>query len=163
MLLPNRALGMEFKIFIDRLKDGHIEKFSKTIPASVFELKEDDLTFKEPIEIKGEAYLATDHLIVKLKAKTKISLPCSICNEPTLIPIEISDFYHAEPVAEIRGSVFDYLELLREDILIQVPQFTECHGGNCPERENLKKFMKKENTESSTQNKSNHHFPFSQL
>jgi uncharacterized metal-binding protein YceD (DUF177 family) len=154
---------MELKIFIDRLKDGHIEKFSFQAPSAFLDLNEKDLTCSGLIEIQGEAYIATDHLILKLELSTTISMPCSICNEQTEIKLHVPDFYHAEPLHEIKGAVFDYTECLREDILIQIPQFTECHGGKCPERENIKNFLKKETSSTSSSASSTVHFPFSDL
>jgi uncharacterized metal-binding protein YceD (DUF177 family) len=154
---------MELKIFIDRLRDGHIEKFSFKAPSAFLDLNEKDLSCSAPIDIDGEAYIATDHLILKLDLSTTISMPCSICNEPTEIKLHVPDFYHAEPLQEIKGAVFDYTECLREDILIQVPQFTECHGGKCPERENIKNFLKKEIPSANSTPSSHVHFPFSNL
>lgn len=154
---------MELKIFVDRLKDGHIEKLTQEIPSDFLGVQEDDLSFIAPITLKGESYLASDHLIIKLHIETKISMPCSICNQPTELHIVVPDFYHAEPMENIRSSVFDYSELLREDILLQVPQFTECNKGNCPERDSIKGFLKKEKTQEAKAKTSPMHFPFSDL
>ena len=35
-------------------------------------------------------------------------------------------------------------EELMEAILLQVPDFVECHDGDCPERKNISKFLKKD-------------------
>lgn len=154
---------MELKIFIDRLKDGHIDKFSGELTPDFLQVREKELTFTGPIKLKGEAYLASDHLILRLHIETKLSMPCSICNEPTELKINVPDFYHTELISEIRSSIFDYSEALREDILLQVPQFIECHGGKCPERENIKVYLKKEKVPGSKQAASHVHFPFSDL
>lgn len=154
---------MELKIFIDRLKDGHIEKFKLEVPCDFLGIQEDDLSFIAPVTLKGESYLASDHLILKLHIETKISMPCSVCNEPTELPIVIADFTHAEPLENIRSSVFDYTEALREDILLQVPQFTECNRGNCPQRDSIKGFLKAEKAAEAKKSPGPMHFPFSDL
>lgn len=154
---------MELKIFIDRLKDGHIEKFSGELSTDFLQIKEEELTFTAPITLKGEAYLAIDHLILRLHIETKLSMPCSICNHPTELKVNVPDFYHAAPLSEIRSSIFDYTEALREDILLQVPQFIECNNNKCPERENIKVYLKTEKEPGQTPKASHVHFPFSDL
>jgi uncharacterized metal-binding protein YceD (DUF177 family) len=49
--------------------------------------------------------------------------------------------YHAVPLSEIKGNEFDFREVIRENLLIEVPSFAECNG-RCPEREKLKKYFK---------------------
>lgn len=143
---------MELVIYVDRLADGEVEKFEGTISSAFLGT---DPGFQDTVSLSGEAYVAQDHLILKLQAKTAAKLPCSICNELTEVPLELTDFYHAEPLESI-GSSFDFSNLLREDLLLQLPQFAECEG-NCPEREKLKKFLNKPATVDSSQ------FPFSSL
>lgn len=149
---------MELVIYIDRLKDGLVEKFSGTTDT---EFLGDDPSFDKTLTLSGEAYVTGDHLILKLQAKTMARLPCSICNELTEVPLSLSDFYHAEPLSDI-PSVFNFSELLREDILLQLPLFVEC-GGNCPQREEIKKFLKKPAEESAKGSLHDVQFPFSDL
>ncbi len=147
---------MELKIYIDRLKEGQKETFKGKI-SSDFLPKEQDLSFEKEIELSGEAYTAGDHLMIKLNAKILAFLPCSICNKPTEVPLILSDFYHAESIEEIPAGVFDFSELLRTDLLLQLPKFIECQG-KCPERDTIKKYLKQEVSQ-----KDNTNFPFSIL
>lgn len=149
---------MELKIYTDRLKDEQAEKFAGQVSADFLEIQEEDLTFSSPVSIRGEAYLASDHLIVRFHIETTATLPCSICNSTVEVPICLPDFMHTEPVSEIKSCVFDLVPLLREDILLQVPQFTECNGGHCPERDTMKKFTKAPSSE-----KEDAYFPFANL
>lgn len=151
-------MAMELVIYVDRLKDGLVEKFAGTTNT---EFLGKDPLFQENLTLSGEAYVTSDHLILKLQAKTVTWLPCSICNELTEVPLSLSDFYHAEPLSEI-PSVFDFSELLREDILLQLPLFVEC-GGNCPHREEIKKFLKNPAEESVKGSLHDVQFPFSDL
>jgi uncharacterized metal-binding protein YceD (DUF177 family) len=131
-----------FKIYIDRLKAGHTERIEEEISSAFLDVHEKELSFPEPVKINGEAYLADDHLVIHLHMETKVKLPCSICNEPLTLPLVIDDFYHTEPTKELRSPVFDYTDALREAVLLQAPPFAECREGNCPERENINKYLK---------------------
>ncbi len=132
-----------FKIYVDRLKDGHTQSIKEQISPDFLEIQEKELKFPSPIEIEGKAYLADDHLVIQLYLTTKASMPCTICNQEYLFPIVIESFYHIEPISSIQGHIFDYTALLREEILLQLPPFVECHQGNCPERSTLEAFLRK--------------------
>lgn len=147
---------MELKIYVDRLKEGKKEVFHGKI-SSDFMVQESDLFFDKDMELDGEAYVAGDHLIIKLTAKVLAYMPCSICNKPTAFPLILSDFYHAESLEDNPSPTFDFSELLRTDLLLQLPSFIECQG-NCPERANIKKYLKQD-----TAKNDNTHFPFSNL
>lgn len=149
---------MDLKIYVESMKEGKSDFFSGTVPTESLLPKEPDLFFSDFLEISGEAYLAGDHLIIKLKAAVSAWVPCSICNTPTEIPLTLSDLYHAEPLEDITGA-FDLSELLRENLLLELPRFTECQG-LCPERENIKKYLK--NPKASTPSH-DAQFPFSNL
>jgi hypothetical protein len=77
------------------------------------------------------------------------------------LPLVIRDFYYPQPLAELEGPVFDYAFLIRETLLLQTPPFAECNGGNCSERTEVNKYLKKP-----TEVKIHHqptYFPFSDL
>lgn len=127
---------MEMVIYVDRLKEGKKEIFQGETSTNF--LEDPDL-FEKNLSLLGEAYVSGDHLILRLQAKTIAKLPCSICNEliPVLVEIDCS---HAEPLEEIRH-VFKFAPLLREDLFLQLPKFTECQG-KCPKREEIQPFLK---------------------
>jgi uncharacterized metal-binding protein YceD (DUF177 family) len=145
---------MELKIYVDRLKEGQEEIFEGTLPTSFLGT---DPLFQETVFLSAKACVTGDLLILKLEAKTAAFLPCSICNEQVLVPLEITDVYHDKDLKEI-PSVFDFSDLLREDLLLGLPQFTECRG-NCPERQSIKNYLK----QSQEQDTSSVQFPFSNL
>lgn len=132
-----------FKIFFEQLKGGKVEKLDVTVAPDFLHIDEDVLQFKDPVLIKGEAYLADDALILHLNAEAIAVIPCSICNEPVRVPIEIRNFYHAEPIEGLKKGYFDFKEVVREAILLEVPAFAECSKGNCPKRKEIVKFLKK--------------------
>lgn len=150
----------KLKIYIDRLKGGHTLKIEETLSPDFLDIGEEDLLFGAPVHLKGEAYLANEHLIIHLNIETTASLPCSICNDPILIPIVLKNIYLTEPLAGIKGAIFDITGEVRESILLQAPLFSECHHGKCPERENLKQFLKPQPRKP---NDDIVHFPFADL
>ena len=141
------------------MKEGDPDLFSGSIQANSLLPTEKDLSFPAKIELSGESYLAGDHLIIKLEAKTEAKIPCAICNAQRDVPVVLHNFYHAEPIEEISSGIFDFSSLLREDLLLELPGFTECDG-KCPERQNISKYLKNEETSASSHNIQ---FPFSDL
>ncbi len=147
------------KIYIDRLKGGQTLKIDEAFSPDFLDIDEEDLLFEDTVCLKGEAYLADEHLIIHLHVETQAYLPCNICNDPVHIPIVIKNAYLSEPLEEIKGAIFDMTSEIRESILLQTPLFTECHHGKCPERENLKKFLKRPQKES----RNDIQYPFANL
>ncbi len=142
-------------IYVDRLKDGKVEIIKETLPPEFLGINEADLSFVKEITIRGEAYLAEDHLFISIDAQTAARLPCQICNRATELPIHIKKFTHTEELKELSSSTYDCGPLLREAILLQIPPFMECEKNKCPERKDINKYLNKQ-TESI-------HFPFADL
>jgi uncharacterized metal-binding protein YceD (DUF177 family) len=134
---------MAFNIFIDRLKGGATEKIEETHDSAFLGPDETDLKFGEAVKVKGTAYLTDDHLVIQMRAATMIQMPCAVCNKLQGIKL-VGEFTTAEPIAEIRGAVFDYSEALREALLLELPKTIECNGGKCPERAAIKPYLQEE-------------------
>lgn len=149
------------KIYIDRLNGGQTQEIDETLAPDFLDISEKELSFKDPVHIKAEVYLADDYLIINLDAETFAWLPCSICNETVRTPITIKNFHLTQPLAEIKTAIFDLVEKAREVILLQTPLFTECNEGKCPERENIKKFLKPDEKPSDPADIN--YFPFADL
>lgn len=148
-----------FKIYLDRLQGDHVEQIEEVVPSTFLDVHETDLAFAPEVKMSGEAYIASDHLIIRLKVTAEATLPCSICNQAVTIPVLIQNFYHTEDLTETKSAIFDFTDPLRESILLNTPDFIECHDGICPERETLSKFLQKEDRAAAT----NQQFPFSNL
>jgi uncharacterized metal-binding protein YceD (DUF177 family) len=131
-----------FKIYVEQLRDGHVEKLHETFAPNFLDIHEEELHFNENVTIEGEAYLADENLILHLQIATQAIIPCSICNGPVETKILLPNFYHMEPLADVKSGIFDFSNILREAILLEVPGFAECHNGNCPERKQVAKYLK---------------------
>lgn len=154
-------MAQEFKIYIDRLRNDTEEKINETFDSLFLQNPGEELEFKDPVFLKGQVYLADDHLIVDCSVHTLGYFPCSICNEPTPISIDIPEFHLTIPLEEIPGVTLDLLQHVREEILLNTPRFVECKEGNCPERATIKKFIKKDFPSSTPREDS--YFPFADL
>ena len=73
-------------IHIDRLKEGKSLKIEETFSPKDLDLGDDSLKFDSRIEIKGNTYLAEDHLVIQLDIKGSAIMPCLVCNKETKIP-----------------------------------------------------------------------------
>ncbi len=147
-----------FTIYIDRLKGAEVEPISGSLAPDFLDCHEQEVQFSSPVFIEGKAYLAEDHLVICLSAKTKVSLLCSICNQMFHMPLELNGCYLTQPLQECRSSLYDFREALREQILLEVPPYAECLGG-CLERRSVNAFIK--NCDHSDKEKK--HFPFACL
>lgn len=132
-----------FKIYVEQLKGGYVEKIREVFSPDFLDIHEKELAFLDPIFVEGEAYLAEGSLVLRLQILTEATLPCKICNEPLKVPLRLNDFYQTEPLENIKSGVFSMKTLLREAILLDVPTFAECNQGKCPSRTELEKFLKK--------------------
>ncbi len=151
-----------FKIYIDQLRDGHEEKIIEKLNPAFLDVREEDLNFVDPVDIKGEAYLAENDLVLHLDIHTLATIPCAICNEEVKVPINLNNFYHTVPTTEIKSGIYFFKEMLRENILLSTPLFAECNQGQCPEREKLKRFFR-DNDSSDKNSEDEGYHPFAHL
>jgi uncharacterized metal-binding protein YceD (DUF177 family) len=141
------------KIFTDQLQEGETETIDLTLPPEFLDLSEKDIQTPSPILVKGEAYVVDDLLIFSLSIQTEIEMLCSICNGMTRVSLENKNIDLSLSLSELPSSIFDYSDLLREEIIMLIPQFAECSEGSCPKRKELKNHLKQDP----------HYFPFKNL
>ena len=128
----------DFKIYIDRLRNGATEQISGTLSSDVIDVDEEELQFHHPVYVNCEAYLVKHELILNFEIKTIAQLPCKICNQLTMFDICVEKCYQSVPLKCIKSKVFDAVDIIREMILLEVPITVECNDNHCPERERLK-------------------------
>jgi uncharacterized metal-binding protein YceD (DUF177 family) len=145
------------KIFTEQLRAGKREEIEHILPPDFLDIQESDLVFHSPIHLKGEAYATDEHLILQLSAHTELKMPCSICNEMTFVSLKTEEIYHTILFIDLKSTIFDFTDLVREEIVLLIPPFVECQQGKCPHRTDVSKFMKTKAV--SPQN----HFPFADL
>lgn len=132
-----------FKIYIEQLRGGEIEEISEDLSPDFLDIHEKDLVFVDPVIVEGQAYLTENDLVLHLDINTFCLVPCAICNSQVKVEIKIKGFYHAVPLEEIKSGIYNFREILRETILLEVPLSAECEQGNCPHRKEIEKYLKK--------------------
>lgn len=132
-----------FKIYVEQLREGHIEKIEEKLSPEFLDVHDRDLDYSDPVSITGEAYLAENELIINLDIFTQAILPCVICMEPVKVDVKVQGHYYAIQLVQIKGGIFNFKNMLREVIILETPAFTECQG-DCPRRKEVAKFLKKE-------------------
>ncbi len=147
-------------IYIDRLKDGRQETISEQISPTLMEIAEKELSFPDPIVIKGKVYIANDHLVMHFDIATTARVPCMVCNDFFTLALSIKNFYHTLALSELPSPQFNFWTEIREAILLQIPQYSECHQGKCPERKIITGFLK---NSSKPAVDSTNNFPFADL
>lgn len=131
-----------FKIFVDRLKGGKVEKIDYSFASDFIGVEEQGLSFSADVGVRGEAYVTNEDLVLHLDIGTIGVMPCSICNDLVDVRINVAGCYHVEPLKNIKAGIFDMRDVIRESVLLECPAFTECNEGSCPKRKELGKFLK---------------------
>lgn len=136
------------KIFIDRLLNEGEFSQKGTLEGDILELKEGEgKAFNLCYDLK--AYITDGHLLITFDTSCDITRACKICNENTSVSIKLKKQTHSEPIEEIKKGAYEASVCIRDAILLALPEFVEC-GGNCPEREFVKKFLKSQNSQAET-------------
>lgn len=155
-----------FKIYVDQLRDGQTEVIDETFDPLFIDMVEADLLFSDPVSVQGDVYLTNDSLILHLKVKTLATMPCAICNQSVKVEIIINNLYHVEPLENVKSGIFNFREMLRESVLLEVPMYVECGLGEntCPQREEIKKYLKQKNIKNKNSNQEEDGYqPFANL
>lgn len=151
-----------FKIYVDRLRRGQDEQsINERLPSDFLEIDEPDLSFEKEVVLEGTAYIAEKELIFNFSATAEALISCAICNAKVPVEIRVVRFYHAEPLENVKAGVYNFKELLRETILLEVPVIAECNKGNCPKRKEIAKYLKDDPT--SDADKEDGYHPFADL
>lgn len=131
------------RLFLDRIRAQGCEKIDLRLEPDFMDIHEEELAFVQPIAVEGEVYLAGEEVVVALRAETVIRMPCAICNAPVDVTLQ-NRWTSVEPIESFRHGVIDLREMVRENLLIEVPSIAECRQGNCPERTLLAPYLRQE-------------------
>lgn len=149
-------MSHSYLLSIDSLKKGDKKRFTLILSPELFQLDEPELRFQNEVHAAGEAYLLQDgDLMLHFDAKTIAEMPCAICNRMSSVSLEVREVYHLVAMANYSDAFFDLRPIFREELLLEIPQRTECEGF-CPERSSLTPYLRSREPPSQ-------HFPFSKL
>ncbi len=109
------------------------ETLAGTDPASIMELDEPDVQFKDEVRYELHAQLQGQALLVTGQLATAATLRCSRCLQEFRQPLQVREFVVHQ---ELRGEDFvDLTPQIREDIILELPQRALCDEackGLCP-------------------------------
>lgn len=106
-----------------------------TLPASFFQLDEKDLVKAESPVTYDLTFLRDDKdIIVTGSLNAAFSLECGRCLERFQMQVDLPE-YQAEVPIEKETTTMDLTELIREDILLTLPNFPRCEDGNVEPRD----------------------------
>lgn len=110
------------------------KSLSGSLPASFFALTASDTIHAEsPLTYDLQVIRDGDELEVTGSVLAEFSLECGRCLERFRQRVEMPD-YQAEVPIEKEGTI-DLTDLLREDILVALPNFPRCEDGNVDPRD----------------------------
>ncbi len=130
-----------FKIYVDQLHDGHVERVDESFDSAFLDTNEPDLQFKGPVSVKGDVYVAGNELVLHLAMSVLSIVPCTICNTPVEVEILLPNLYEVIPLTDIPHGIFFMQETLRQAILLESKTFAECNGGKCPQRKEITPYL----------------------
>jgi uncharacterized metal-binding protein YceD (DUF177 family) len=145
-----------FKIFINEIQHQSL-LIEERLPPSFMNIMENDLQFNDPIIIQGHASITDNYILLQINLLSYAIMPCSICNKPTKVKINLKNLSLTEDLANVKESFVDFSSQLREAILLELPHFIECDG-LCKERKNINKYLTKDKNIIKKMN-----FPFADL
>lgn len=160
LISPRKFMDDSFKVYVEQLRDGQEQKIHEVYSPEFLEVSDNDLSFEKDVRLDGIAYTADDELVLNWEVRAHALLPCRICNEKVSVEIHLKNFYHCEPTSDIKTGIFNFKELLRETILLEVPPFAECNEGDCPQRKEVSKYLKQEEEKT---DEGDYYHPFADL
>jgi uncharacterized metal-binding protein YceD (DUF177 family) len=105
-----------------------------TLPPSFFQLPETDLLKADtPLTYDLNIIRDDDDIIINGSVDVTFSLECGRCLERFQIQLDMSE-YSAEQAIE-KETTIDLTDLIREDILLALPNFPRCEDGNVDPRD----------------------------
>lgn len=132
----------QFKVYVDRLKDDKPESWDLEVSPDFLSFSEKEMSFDSPVYVHGMAQVTDDELLVQLQLATKVTMPCSICNQKFEYQFQAEPVVHCVPVKEVKGAVFDWGPIAREAILLDLPHFAKCGGEHCHNQGEMERYMK---------------------
>lgn len=131
-------------LFLDDLRREDECPLSLEVDPAILELSEkDEAKPVHPIVLKGTASLLGEFISLRLKVQCTFILPCALCNEPFEYELQAT-IDHQEPVSDIRHRQWNFTEVVREAILVELPFFPQCGGSDCKNRQQIQKYLVKQ-------------------
>lgn len=119
---------------------------SLVLDAAFLDLSEkDEAKASGPVSLEGICSLVDEYVVLQLSIKAQFLLPCAMCNEPFTYEVFIENLCHQEHVGDKRHPTWDFSEVIREAILLELPFFPQCgqaeNQKKCLRFDEVKKYL----------------------
>ncbi|MES2738979.1 MAG: hypothetical protein V4672_21865, partial [Verrucomicrobiota bacterium] len=105
-----------------------------SLPASFFQLPENDLVNAETPVVYDLTFIHDDKdIIVTGSLDATFSLECGRCLERFQQRVHLAEYQAEVPIE--KETTMDLTDLVREDILLTLPNFPRCEDGNVDPRD----------------------------
>lgn len=105
------------------------KQITGTLPASFFQLPESDTAkVEKALTYDLNIQRDDDDVVITGSLDATFSLECGRCLERFLQRVEMPDYTTEVPIE--KETTMDLTELIREDILLALPNFPRCEDGN---------------------------------
>ena len=123
-----------------RVEDGY--SFQETLDPSFLDLTGDnEIAPCSNVFVSGQVDLADGWVILQSKIETSLLVSCATCAETFPMSIQIQSWKHQVNERENRNGWIDVTQMLRDEILLEVPLFIVCGGSACTNRESIGQYL----------------------
>lgn len=129
------------KIYVEQLRGNKEWSLNAELAPDFIDVLEPELSFIDPVHLKGKAYLAEDDLVIQVSIATKAQMPCRVCNELFKRDLTVDRLVHVESLTNLKRGYVDISPIIREAILLEIPPVAECHDEQCPARKDVEKYL----------------------
>lgn len=122
---------------------GEANCFQEALDPSVLELQEgDELSCASEVRVAGRVYRASEWFVVEGRIEAALKMPCMLCNEPFELTIVIPSWRVEVAADAVLNGTLDLTGPLREEILLEVPLFARCGGGECRNADTIRQYLR---------------------
>ena len=127
--------------FLDQLQGGGEIAIDLELDPSFLELQEtDEAKACSSIVVEGPACLVDGFICLSVEATGSFRMACALCNEPFEYKVKVP-IRHQEPTDTMKQGKWNFTEVVREAILLELPFFPQCGGKECLHREEIQKYL----------------------
>lgn len=96
----------------------------------------------QEFEVRGQATVAGNFLILHISTQLNAQLECCICTQTSSFPISLNNYCISTELEKCDSTIFYFGKELQDALLLEIPIAFECNQGNCPERKLIQKYLK---------------------
>ena len=131
------------ELHLDQLQGMEVKEFTIQAKAA-FLGEEEGYCWMDPVVCHIRAQRTSEEVILWCSATLSYSRHCSCCEEPLIQQLMVRDAVCTLDAHAVRHGIIDLAPLLREELLLELPLFSDCGDRCCPHRQSLTGCLKKQ-------------------